>query len=109
MSETEKQFSLRDLSRKIADVARAHPAYAQVDAAVTGLCDYLCAVARVEEANREIARLEDALKVKGEALAFYSNEANYLSSGWQGDRDPSLVDRDRGERARAAQSEGRSG
>jgi hypothetical protein len=37
-----------------------------------------------------------------EALEFYAKRENYNQRGWQGDPEPSHVDKDRGQRARDA-------
>lgn len=39
-----------------------------------------------------------------EALEFYANEKNYLPTGWQGDMNPSSIDKDKGNIAKAALS-----
>jgi hypothetical protein len=43
---------LRDLARKIRDVARAHPAAAQAASFMNHVNDHLNALARIEEFNR---------------------------------------------------------
>lgn len=48
---------LRDLAAKLYAVAKDHPAYSQAAAPVSNLLDHLSAIARVEEANREIGEL----------------------------------------------------
>lgn len=48
---------LRDLADLIDIVAHSHPAYGQGQKIVANCIDHLCAVARIEEANREIAEL----------------------------------------------------
>mgnify|MGYP003396092909 FL=1 len=45
---------LRDLAKKIEDLARDHPAYSKAHPAVQNCCDHLSAIARCEEANKEI-------------------------------------------------------
>lgn len=51
---------LRDLARKIEDLTKEHPAYAQASKIVANCCDHLCAVAGVHEANYKIQELNDA-------------------------------------------------
>src|SRR5262245_22896960 len=46
------QPSLRNLARRIEDVAREHPCYSQIYSAIGNLSEYLLARARIEELNR---------------------------------------------------------
>jgi hypothetical protein len=57
---TQQESGLRDLSRKLADVARDHPNYSQAAPAVSMLIDHLCALARIEELNAQLMQSRPA-------------------------------------------------
>lgn len=48
-------FDLRDLARKIEDVAKEHPCYGQVCGAIQQMIGHISAVARIEEMNRAVS------------------------------------------------------
>ena len=52
---------LRDLARRIHDVAEVHPCYSQAYRAVAMLTDHLTAMAAVNELNRKLAEHMDKL------------------------------------------------
>lgn len=48
--------TLRNLAEQIEKTAKGHPVYSQATAIVQNCVDHLCAVARVHEANAEVAK-----------------------------------------------------
>lgn len=65
--------NLRDLAKKIEQVAHEHPCYSQAMPAVSHLVDHLCAMARCEEANRELQMLRIELDKAITSRAIISN------------------------------------